>query len=54
MAVKPHDKRWEKWKLLFDLGLEHFDAENIGVVVTENAMSPFIAIILIVTLISFH
>ena len=32
MVVNPQDKKWEKWKLLFDLVLELFDAENIVVI----------------------
>ena len=54
MVVNPPDKRWEKWALLFDSGLGLFDAENIGVVLKENAESPFVAIILIVSLVSLH
>ena len=54
MVVNPPDKRLEKWKLLFDLGLGLFDALNIGVLLTENAESPFVAIILFVSLIRLH
>ena len=54
MILNPPDKRLEKWKLLFDLGLGLFDALNIGVLLTENAESPFVAIILFVSLIRLH
>ena len=39
---------------LFDSGLGLFDVENIDIVLTENAENPFVAIILIVSLISLH
>ena len=50
----PTDKKEEKIKLLSDLDLGLFDAENIDTVLTEYADSPFVAIILIVSLISLH
>ena len=50
----PSDKRWKKCKFLFDSGLGRFAAENIDIVLTENAENPFIAIILIVSLISLR
>ena len=48
------DKKWENWKFLFDLGLEHFDAENIDIALKQHLQSPFVAIILIISLFSFH
>ena len=39
---------------MFDSGLGRFAAESIDIVLTENAENPFIAIILIVSLISMH
>ena len=39
---------------MFDLGLRLFDAEKIGIVLTEIAENLFVAIILIVSLIIQH
>ena len=44
----------EKWKLLFDLGLQIFDAQNKDTVLTENGDNPFVAFILIASPISLH
>ena len=49
MLINLPDKRWKKWKFLFDLGLGLFDAGNIDIVLSENAETSFDAIILIVT-----
>ena len=54
MFFNPSDKRWKKCKFLFDSGLGLFEAEHIDIVLTENAENPFVAIILIVSLISLH
>lgn len=39
---------------MFDLGLGLLDAENIDIALTENSESPFLAVILIVGLVSLH
>lgn len=46
------DIRREKWKLLFDLGMVLFDAENIDILLTKNAENPFVEIILVASLAS--
>ena len=48
------DRRWKRCEFPLDLGLEIFDAGNIDIVMTENAESPFNAIILIASLISLQ
>ena len=54
MFLNSLDRRWKRCEFLLDLGLEIFDAGNIDIVMTENAESPFIAIILIASLISLQ
>lgn len=53
MFFNSSDKRRKECKL-FDSGFGHFDAENIDIVLTENAENPFVAIISIVSLINLY
>ena len=47
MLINPRDKKCENMNSLIDLGLGLFDAKNKDSVLTVNAESPFVAIIII-------